>query len=310
MAIPSHVRFTIGPPHADEHSLLLVMAELPYSKVATPPSIYFDDTGCNPSTEPYFTWAGYVATYSFWQAFGARWNAILDREPRLPYWHQTDVRSSNRMSSKTPFRVLDDAHWKRRERSLCKLIADNRNRMSPIAVRVSNSDIAAHVKGQIHCARELTPLEYARIRPDLMERPHFIALMYAAKLAVELQPEQGHPLNLPISLHCENRDADEYQDHIQRVWKVLASRDPGRMGSLEFPPGKSRIAPQLQPADMLAWHLNRRAKRPDAPIDPYWIAMDGGNVQVYDVTADELKKHVRIWNAFDPSKPPDPASFV
>lgn len=284
-------------PHIPAHSALLVMAEVSKSALVSPPHVYFDDSGCNAASEPDFIWAGYWGSCLFWQKFGNAWNKILDRPPALPYWHQTRARAKRR---EPPFDALDDRQIARRERSLAKLIFDNHLRMAPLAVRVANADIAAHVTGQIRCARPLSREEYAIARPDLMEREHFITLMHAMARVVHLQDKGDAAYTLPVSLHCENREGDPFQDHVQRMWKVLAARDRERMGTLDFPPGKSRQAPQLQAADMLAWHLNREAK--GWPRDPMWALVAGERIFDSRVGADSLEEHVRIWNAFDPPR--------
>lgn len=280
------------------------MAKLPYSKLVTPPHVYYDDTGCTKHTGPEFIWAGYLATYSFWEMFGKTWNKILDRRPRIEYWHETDARAKNRTTSaKNPFRALKDAQMLRRERALCELLGDNADRIVPICMRIKHADLDAHVPKRLKLARQLTKAEEVEYRPDVLASPQFIALLGAVKACTGMQAKDAADA-MPLSVHCESRDGDPMQDYMARGWKVLRAKDRSRFGAIDFPPGKSRVTPQLQAADMLAWHLNWRNKNRNAPDDPMWELIGGRKVRDYYIGADELKRHVALWARWWPVKAP------
>jgi hypothetical protein len=251
-------------------------------------------------------WVGYWASYSFWEMFSKAWWKILDRSPALPYWHQTDVRAANRPD---PFDALTSRQLAGRERSLCKLISSNAHRMHPVVVRISNVDWKKHVKDKITFARRPSKAERGILRPELLARQHTIALTYAAKAIVELSPKEAES-RMPVSLYCEARDGDPYQDQIVTIWKTIAKHeneiarskgDCDIMGDLHFVLGKQRKAAPLEAADMLAWHLSRRAKQQETPDDRMWSAIGGEHVNPVDVTADELKRYVADWNRWVPT---------
>ncbi len=277
------------------------MPKLPFSPVLTPPSVFFDDSGCNEQWSSHFVWAGYWATYYFWRLFGDEWNAILDRSPALPYWHQADVRDKNRTSKRTPFQGLTEAQLTSRESSLCDLIRDNLDRMHPLVIQVPHAEIREHVSNRIMRSRALTRDERRLFRPDVLERPNFIALFYAAKIVAEAQERNASDVCMPVSLHCEDRKDDPYQDHMLTMWRRVSLEDRQRMGTLSFPPGKTRDTPQLQAADMLAWHVNQRSRSAYAADDPMWAAVGGPSAAQFAIPTSHLQEHVAYWNSFDPS---------
>lgn len=282
-----------------ERHRVLVMSKLPYSALFSPPNVQFDDTGCNPKFQPYFTWAGYFAPYSFWDKFANAWGKTLDRRPKMDFWHQTDRRAKNRAANpKNPFYAFSEAQLERKERALCSLIADNRKRLLPLAFRVSHADIQRHVAGKIHFARRLTRNEAAFYRPDLLERPHLIALMYAAKYVTTILPKNSSE-RMPVSFFCETRENDPYQAYFQNMWNTIATREP-LLGNISFVKGKVRDAGPIQAADILAWHVNFRAVNPTEPDDRMWSVIDGPELRIADIDADSLREHVNYWNAQSP----------
>jgi len=70
---------------------------------------------------------------------------------------------------------------------------------------------------------------------------------------------------------------------------------------LDFPPGKCRLYPQLQAADVIAWHLNREAKN-GRPEDT-WLTISGKQLIEKKLAANDLKAYVNRWNRVDPSDP-------
>lgn len=270
----------------------------------SPLNVYLDESGANAKWSPEFLWAGYSASWRFWQRFGDAWNKILDRDPVLPYWHQVDARTTNRtVDPDNPYRTLTAAQVKRRERSLAKLIHDNREYFVGICMRVSYADLQQHVEGQIRLSKIWSREEHKIVQPKVLESAPWIALFHASALIAELN--NAEPIRMPISLHCEATD-NKYQPYMLLIWdrlKRLGFRQGKELlGSLDFPPGKTRDTPQLQVADMLAWHLNLRAAQKAAgknePDDPMWQYVQGRYLHDQRISVDHLQKHVALWQSF------------
>lgn len=302
----------IGAPHDHPEAPFIVMVPLRPPTVASPPAIYFDDTGCNANASPTFMWAGYIAPRMFWVRFGRAWNRLLARAPRIPYWHQTDMRNRCRRQRPGKFHHYSDLEVACREALLCKLLHTNRSRFSAFAIKIDHADLAAHVTNKIRTAQCWNEHERDVIRPKMLESPRLIALLHAAKIVAEILPKEADS-RMPVSIHCEAVKDDPFQDYMQRIWKVVCdheielARKRGEsppLGSLSFPPGKTTEAPQLQAADMLAWHLNFRAVHPSAADDPNWEFVTGLGLSEFKVSVDQLQDHVRLWSRVR-LKPPE-----
>lgn len=284
------------PPHvlpAHRNRPVLVMVRVPNGPLHLPTEVYFDDSGCQEDREPFFMWAGYWAAYGFWQRFSVQWCRILDRKPSLTHWHQAKARARR----VAPFSTLTQVQMDRREKSLCKLLSDNYGNVVPLAIKVSNASIKQHVKGKIKLGRAMSPEELKRVSPECLERPHLIALTYMVG-----QISQGHTLTkqtLPVSVYCEERQDDPYQGQMLESWKIF-KRKRKQLGSLGFIDGKTREAAPIHAADMLAWHLNYRAKHPTATDDRMWEALGGPKVGVAEIDDEYLKRYVSKWNNFNP----------
>jgi hypothetical protein len=202
--------------------------------IASPIHTYFDDSGCNPNKSRTFIWAGYAATLLFWRDFGEAWNRILDRSPRIEYWHQTDVRAKNRSTDpKNPFCAYEERVLRRRELSLCRLVYKCRKAMWAFAAHIRHSDHKKYVAGRINNPA-WTKEHRDFIRPDLMESPHLIALMYSMRRSDLLHSKEPKH-RMPVSFHCESQKDNPYQDHMLRIWKVLREKHPEDLGTLDFP---------------------------------------------------------------------------
>lgn len=263
------------------------MARLKPTGIASPPTVYFDDSGCNAKHEPDFLWAGYWASWKYWQRIGTAWNAILDRSPKVEYWHQAKV-----AKKEYPLDKITDVELRRKLRSLKKLISDNiydrsaGGGMMPICIRVSHRNVIEHVSGRIKPFRKPSA-----ILPRALERPHFIALYFAAQMCDAFQRDMGPEHLMPLSVYCEGNPNDPYQTHMHALWAVLRQHYPDRFASLDFPPGKSRLYPQFQIADMFASHMGKYGT--DSPETKAFV----GDVAC-DVTLlpKELESYVASWN--------------
>jgi hypothetical protein len=273
----------------------------------SPHQTYYDDSGCGDGKSVTFSWAGYAAPLLFWDKIGDAWNKILDHEPRMEFWHQSKVRAKYRTTDKdNPFKDYDAKDLESREQMLCDLLYRERKSMWAFATHIRNSDIKAHIKGRI-INPKWSKADVEFVRPRVMESPHLIALFYAMRRSLILHSKKPED-RMPVSFHCENRDGDKYQDRAQVLWKRLAYRYPEDFGVLDFPRGKSRRSPQLQIADMLAWHVNRRATRGDA--DEKWRHVQGRELFEDTVSVDELRKHVHYWSNAYHDRLPNPANYI
>src|SRR6185436_11501725 len=277
-----------------------MVPRLPPTGLITPNAVYLDDAGCNAKFEPDFMFAGYWAPVGFWGRFGDAWNKILDRKPSLPYWH-----SSAALKRADPFHVLSDAQYRKRRDALYKLIGDNIHDkaaragcLAPLCVRVAHADIKSLVADKITMARPLTSAERDVWRTDIMERPHFITLYHASKLLIDLNLSLGDDM-LPLSVFCEQSAADPYQGHMSSIWSNLKRWRPKWFGTLDFPPGKTRQCPQVQAADVLAWHINCAAK---GKPEPTWLIVSGGPTYFeHRLDRSLLADYTARWNRLDPS---------
>jgi hypothetical protein len=166
--------------------------------------------------------------------------------------------------------------------------------MFPIVVQLRHADVQRIVTGKI--VNGPMPLGKRQLfSPDVLERPKTIALQHAMWYTVNMQ-ERG-PLALPVSVYCESDVSDKSQQSTLDAWNVIRRNEPSRMGVFSFVPGKTQTAGPLHAADMLAWHLNVRARDPSAPDDPMWDAIGGPDVLPLSVGPEQLRHHVAYWNS-------------
>lgn len=277
------------PPHADDAWPLVIVARIPPRPVASGPAVYLDDAGTNKRFEPDCIWAGYIATHGLWRRMGDRWNKILDRRPHLPFWHQ-----SRAVKRDKPFDGLSDPQFRRRQKSLFKLIGDNLEApelsgLVPIAVRVSHAEIEKHVTGKIKPTG-------TGISNKVLERPNFVALYWLAKACDEIIEDlhkQGPEYEIPLSMYCERSGDDPYQTHMHGMWYALQKKYPKRFGEFQILPGKDRRYPQTQIADVLAWHTNALCK---GRKEPTLSAVAGDFPNNIKVSEKQLKLYVYAWN--------------
>lgn len=295
-------RSWIAPAHMSPEWPLFVMATHIRVPVASPHHTYYDDSGCNETWSKTFLWAGYAAMVGFWSHFGEEWNKILDGPPYIEYWHQTDARAKNRTTNlKNPFRAYDAADLERCELELCGLLHENRKSMWAFAVQIDHAQRNRHVVGKINNPK-WTKAQRDELRPDLMEGPSVLALFYALKRSKIVHSEKPED-RMPVSFFCESRKGDAFQAHMLPIWKYLRDKMPMDYGTLDFPPGKSRQYPQLQAADMLAWHVNHRATRGKKPADHMWKYVKSRMFIDDTIPVSELKSHAKLWRAW-PDPPP------
>lgn len=268
--------------------------------LVSPHHIYFDDSGCNAKWSPTLIWAGYAAPLGFWEKFGDRWNEILDRRPRIPFWHQTDVRATSRKDTpRNPFYGYSQTVLSRREDALCELLHDNRRMMWAIAVKLRHDHVVRYVSKKIDNPT-WTPAEREFVCPKVMESPHLLALIYALRMCEVIHSKKPEH-RMPVSFHCENRQDDQFQPKLAHAWEIIRKHHPTAdkdLGVLSFVEAKSRNAPQVQAADMLAWHINKRARRPKEPEDHKWKYVKGRKLIQDTIPVDTLKKHVRLWASY------------
>lgn len=269
-----------------------VMAKLPLAEIHTPPYVYFDDSGTTPSHADKFLWAGYWASFSFWQSFGIAWNEILAEDPPISHWHQTAARYGGGWHAKPGrFSQLSREQVRARELALSRLVADNADRLHPLVMTLSHDDLANHLRGKISGNPALSANQ-KRIA-EITETAQFVSLLWTVKHVVELQ-RQGDSENMPVSLVCEDRQGDPFKPFIFRIWNTVRRRD-SRMGTLSFLPGKSADTPQLQVADMLAWHYTRILKDPRHLADPAWQILGQNVTGSYNIGPPHLDDHARLW---------------
>lgn len=288
-------RLFLGVPHIPREAPLLVIAMTrgKSKTLVTPHHTYYDDSGCNAEQSKTFLWAGYAAQYLAWKQIGVEWNAILDLAPRIEFWHQSKVRARNRTSDKkSPFRTYDAEVLKERELLLCKLLHKYRDGLWAFAIHITRRDHDRYVKNKIDNPA-WTDAERAYINPRAVESEHWIALFEALKRSEIIHSKKPED-RMPVSFHCEGREGDPYQQSILEIWQRLRQRNPQDYGAIDFPPGKTREHPQLQVADMLAWHVNyRRTKK---KCDPFWKYVKGRRFIEDTVKRKRLIWHVDFWS--------------
>jgi hypothetical protein len=235
-----------------------------------------------------------------WESFGNAWNKILDRDPILPYWHQSSARDSHRKPKNTPFSALTDKEIDRRERSLAKLIFKNREILVPFIIRTPHALVDAHVRGRI--APHLKTRKERKGKIVALESPQFITAFVVAKAMVKMMDGVSAitgKTKMPISIYFEERKDDPYEIELRQMWKFLKRNFPldrDFMGDLDFLPGKSRHTPYLQAADMLAWHVNKKIQNPNGPNDPMWDLVTGCKYLPATMTKAYLDDYVRDIN--------------
>lgn len=269
-----------------------------------PNEVFFDETGAN--KEPVFMWCGYFANMSYWAQFSEKWRAVLDEEPALPYWHQASARARER---KAPFDALSDEEIRHKEEKLAKLVGwqspSGGQGAVAIVVRLPRVYYEEFVKGKITFGRELTNRERKELRINTLEREHTLVFSAAARAALGImsRTQVGSHVNFIV----DERRNDPYEPaaleslHVAKL--VLPPDKQGLLGDLTFASAKSGKHLPLQAADMLAWHMGKRSRRPGED-DPMWHYIDRKPINEQRLGVDWLTNWVDNWNTTEPPVSP------
>jgi hypothetical protein len=267
-----------------------------------PNEVYFDDTGAN--KEPVFMWCGYLANMHYWSQFAQKWCAVLSEPPELPYWHQASARSDN---PPPPFSSLSSTQLLDKEAKLADLAGwrDPSGGQGCVAIvaRLPRVYYEKFVRGKIIFGKELTSKERKRLGVPVLEREHAIVFEYATLAALKILEQWGHPG--PMNFIYDERKDDPYQDAVRESFRLFRGALPPdkryRLNKLTFASAKSGGNLPLQAADMLAWHLGKRSRRPASGDDPLWHVMDRKPINEIKIGINELQKYVQRWNSSGPT---------
>jgi hypothetical protein len=193
---------------------------------------YFDDSGSDVESQ-IFALAGFVCSVEGWKEFSSRWQATLNKEPRLAYFKMSEASAL-------------DGEFKRGWNPSLR-----NQRVFELADIISE-----YASARVDCAIMRAQFEYFRrgLRGGAWADPYFICFYYVITVCLE------YLLSLDQEATCDfifdEQGAIGY--HAIGWWRIakeLAGNQLGRlMGSPPVFRDDKKIVP-LQAADLYAWQL-------------------------------------------------------
>lgn len=261
----------------------------------TPLEVFYDDSG-NRGDAPVFLWAGYLASQAAWKRIGREWNVILDGPPSLPYWH-----TSNARAAVAPFVGHPHDQVLEREMVLASLLAENADALIGFVLRIPREYWRELVEGKIAFAKALPKSERRALGSSSLENLHLIALQWGVVAALVLSERMKFGMH--TNFIYEGKGDAAYEEaakgSIESLRVALPLERSKRVGTLSFRDGKTRANPELQAADLLAWHCGKRAERkqrPKADAD-IWRVLSRTTINEFTINATQLGDYVDRWNS-------------
>jgi hypothetical protein len=258
----------------------------------------YDDSGCHGGSDV-FMWAGYLTNMSCWHNFSQQWYEVLDQDPQLPYWHTSSARHQK---ERTPFEHVDIGKLRDKEAALARVIAEVGDRMCAIIIRIPMRYVNELIKDKVRFASTLPKRQRRTLGVPILELPVFIGFHYGVIAAIVIAKRLEIPF--PLRFIYEARENDPYQaiaaESMTTLRPALGPDRASMVGPLTFLPGKTREGAPLQAADLLAWHMNNRAKRLGRD-DPNWEHLCMTRMNVVNIGRRELNQYVAHWNSGEPA---------
>ncbi|WP_172264467.1 DUF3800 domain-containing protein [Caulobacter sp. RHG1] len=206
------------------------------------PLLCFVDDSVGQSGAQQMFLAGYLNRKAQWAVFSAAWRAALKAPPSIDYLHMVEAQNL-----RGQFKGWSEADRDRKVLGLAKLIADSR----PVSMQVSVS-------------RQTFQAILAPNAPYGLSQPYFTCF-YALTLGLARFAHAGGVKD-PIAFVFDEQGVLGQDATMVYDW-VKAGRPEPWSRLLGPPPtfGDDRSLPQLQAADMLAWHVRRDAEGLDPP---------------------------------------------
>lgn len=261
-----------------------------------------DDSGGDPIS-PIYVLAGYFATEENMRVFSQKWADKKDGPPWLEYWHTSTARGGYGGR----FRPED---IERIELSLAGVVAEMGDRVVSMSIEM---DKELYRRVVVEPSAIIPPADKLRLPPSvaaILSSPFYVLFHHAMVSSYIIADRMGSMEGSQLLM--EDAEGAEWQDQV-----CLASRAYRRfaplkyvkaIASVTFVPGKGRVnVPGIEAADLLAWHIRRKATYPNEP-DASWPAravLEGqskkGNRVV--VTEDQLLRFIRDVNAVQRHQP-------
>jgi hypothetical protein len=193
---------------------------------------FIDDSGSGDTK--YFVMAGYLGTVSAWECFDERWRAVLDDDPKIPYFHAVEARSLR------PDGVWAGITEQERDAKIDRFVEVIQSvDIQAVYVRLKQSDYNEIFKGKV---------------PEKWDSPYYCLFSSFVSLSGLVLAEQFGAEG-PIEFVFDNHE--KYKRHGQEFYdgtRVFLIRDQ-TAPNIHFRDDKD--FPPLQAADLLAWQVRR-----------------------------------------------------
>ena len=239
---------------------------------------FFDDSGSDPQPDGVFVLAGYLMPSPWWEGFAQKWYAQLQRDYRIDYCRMADAHSGD-----GEFAGMDSVFRQRKVKDIALVVRE----CSPLAIsaRMTWRDYRVAVADRVP---GILANPYAVLFFDLIGGvSHLQATVY------QLTQSRYPPIEFVFDVQneAEAKCAEWYRELRQMVpepHRSIIANTPSFKDDKDLMP--------LQAADMLAWHLHRKACFPDEDRSEILDMLNPAGIWSHEVMLQDLQV---IANAFN-----------
>jgi hypothetical protein len=239
---------------------------------------FVDDSGSHPRPDGKYVLAGYIMQEPRWEDFAEKWQAKLDQDPKIDYFHMADAHSGD-----GPFR---DIRLEFREFKVAALANVIRDVFPPaLAFFMSWESYNRIIRGKVD-PRLDNP--YAVLFFKIMAGVSEIQKRYDAAGGFGFHPVDFIFDNQGVAgLQC----LDWYyalRDRVPEPDRTIIANDPQFKDDRQLLP--------LQAADMLAWHIRRHWDYPNEDRRNVMEKLNPDGIWEYNVPDSDLEKIAYAFN--------------
>ena len=239
---------------------------------------FFDDSGSDPQSDGVFVLAGYLMPEPWWEDFAEKWYAQLQRDYRIGYCRMADAHAGE-----GEFAGMDSIFRQRKVKDLALVVRE----CSPLAIsaQMSWKDYSVAVTGKV---------------PGILENPYAVLFFDLLSGVSHLQAmvykvTKSHYPPIEFVFDVQNEAEAKCAEWYRELRKIVP--EPHRSIIANTPSFKDdRNLVPLQAADMLAWHLRRKACLPNEDRSEILDMLNPVGVWEHEIQLRDLKA---IANAFN-----------